>query len=54
VSAARDARLAYAARGWPVSPWRQAGNDKFPLTGYGHLDATLDRAVIREWWRCWP
>jgi hypothetical protein len=26
------------------------GNDKFPLTEHGHLDATVDPAVLHRWW----
>jgi putative DNA primase/helicase len=44
------AALDYAARGWPVSQWGTNGNDKFPLTEHGHLDATVDPAVLHRWW----
>ena len=50
----RVAALAYAARGWPVSPWRQRGDVKFPLTPHGHLDATTDPERISAWWRQHP
>jgi putative DNA primase/helicase len=46
--------LDYAARRWPVSPWATRGNQKFPLTGHGHLDATTDRAMLEQWWARWP
>jgi hypothetical protein len=48
---ALDAALNYAERGWPVLPWSQSGDKKFPLTPHGHLDATTDPAVIAAWWR---
>lgn len=48
-----DAALAYAWRGWPVSPCRAGG--KAPLTRHGYLDATTDPEVIRSWWwDRWP
>ena len=49
-----DAALDYARRGWLVSPWRQIGNKKHPLTEHGHLDATVDETIIIDWWRQWP
>jgi putative DNA primase/helicase len=51
---ALDAALAYAARGWPVSPWATRGNRKFPLSAHGHLDATTDPAILEQWWARWP
>jgi hypothetical protein len=51
-----DAAIAYAERrGWAVFPccWHGEGR-KRPLTRRGLYDATLDRDVIREWWRRWP
>jgi putative DNA primase/helicase len=52
----RDAAIAYAERlGWAVFPCSWHGNArKRPLTRHGFHDATLDRDVIREWWRRWP
>jgi hypothetical protein len=41
----------YVARGWRIFPVR---HDKRPLTGHGHLDASLDMAQIGEWWKRWP
>lgn len=35
-----------------VFPLRPRG--KAPLTPHGHLDATTDEAVIRDWWERWP
>lgn len=54
-----DAALALAAAGWPVLPCRAHDIDdrrkaKAPLTTHGHLDASLDRALIRAWWSRWP
>jgi putative DNA primase/helicase len=49
-----EAALAYAGRGWPVSPWSTNGDRKFPLTQHGHLDATVDRTSIEQWWERWP
>jgi hypothetical protein len=51
---AAAAALAYALRGWHVSPWKQVGDRKFPLTEHGHLDATVDASQIEEWWREHP
>jgi hypothetical protein len=51
---ALDAAFDYVRRGWPVSPWSQRGNDKFPLSDHGHLDATVDEAQIGDWWSRWP
>jgi hypothetical protein len=48
------AALRNVARGWPVTPWRQRGNKKFPLTPHGHLDATTDPAIITAWWQQSP
>jgi hypothetical protein len=44
----------YAGKGWPVCPWGQRGDKKFPLTRRGHLDATTDPATITAWWRRSP
>jgi putative DNA primase/helicase len=49
-----DAALKYAGHGWPVSPWSQRGDKKFPLTPHGHRDATTDPAVIAAWWQQHP
>jgi putative DNA primase/helicase len=51
-----DHALRYAARGWPVFPVRFNPDPrarKYPLTEHGKNDASLDEAVIREWWRRW-
>jgi hypothetical protein len=67
-AATLDAALAYARRGWPVLPLHgvraggcSCGNNdcgkstaKHPRTSAGLLDATLDEAQIRTWWRWWP
>jgi putative DNA primase/helicase len=45
------AALAYAERGWPISPWTA---NKRPLTEHGFKDATTDPAQIGDWWRRWP
>src|SRR5690242_7895571 len=50
----REAARSYAGRGWPVSPWRTRGNDKFPLTNRGSKDATDDIAKIDAWWSRYP
>ena len=44
-----DSALAYAARGWRVLPLLPL--KKTPATRNGHLDATTDEAVIKDWWR---
>jgi putative DNA primase/helicase len=49
-----DYALDYAERGLRVSPWRTRENRKFPLTKHGHLDATTDRAMLKQWWTLWP
>jgi Bifunctional DNA primase/polymerase, N-terminal len=53
VRAFRDDALEAAAWGWSVFP---AGgvHRKEPLTEHGFLDATLDEATIRAWWKRWP
>jgi hypothetical protein len=63
------AAMRYAEFGWPVLPcwWLENGRcacreacsspGKHPLglaVRHGLNDATLDRAVIAAWWRCWP
>jgi putative DNA primase/helicase len=50
----RDYALDYATLGLRVTPWGTRGNQKFPLTEHGHLDATTDRAIIERWWARWP
>ena len=45
------AALSYAGRDWPVFPRRA---DKHPLTNHGIYDASVDPAVIAEWWARWP
>jgi predicted P-loop ATPase len=45
-----EAALAYASRGWPVFPCE----GKRPLTSHGFHDASIDPAVVREWWARWP
>jgi putative DNA primase/helicase len=52
VMKALDGALAYAARGWPVFPWRPDG--KAPLTEHGFKDATSDPKTIRAWWSRQP
>src|SRR5262245_43266202 len=54
MSAAGVAAIEYIDRGWPVCPWRQRGNKKFPLTKHGHKDATTNAAVVTAWWRRYP
>ncbi len=53
-AAGLEAAFAYAARGWPVSPWGTDDNRKFPLTPHGHLDATTDPTTITEWFKRFP
>ena len=50
----RDYALDYARLGLRVTPWGTRGNQKFPLTEHGHLDATTGRAIIERWWARWP
>ena len=42
----------YVQRGLAVFPVRP--RTKAPLTAHGHLDATMDAAVLGRWWRQWP
>src|SRR5260370_5381583 len=45
------AALSCLALCWPIFPmWPR----KVPMTEHGLSDATLEPAVIREWWRRWP
>jgi hypothetical protein len=46
-----DAARDYVAHGWPIFAMSMR---KVPLTAHGLSDATLEPAVIREWWRRWP
>jgi hypothetical protein len=48
------AAIDYAARNWPVFPWRVRGGRRYPLTEHALLDATVDPDVIWEWGRRWP
>jgi Bifunctional DNA primase/polymerase, N-terminal/Primase C terminal 1 (PriCT-1) len=55
MSTARDmpaAALWYAAHGIPVFPCKPRGKE--PLTPHGFKDATIDHAIISEWWTRWP
>ena len=54
------AALAAAAAGWSVFPCRprdqppirgRERKSKSPLTRHGHLEATVDPWLIKEWWR---
>lgn len=45
------AALSYARHGWPVFPCRPYG--KKPYTAHGVKDATIDEALICEWWTLW-
>jgi hypothetical protein len=47
-----EAALAYADMGWPVLPLVR--REKRPLTKRGLLDASVEPAVIRDWWDRWP
>jgi hypothetical protein len=47
-----DIALTHARRGWHVHPLKAAG--KIPVTQHGKNDATLDEAVIRDWWARMP
>jgi Bifunctional DNA primase/polymerase, N-terminal/Primase C terminal 1 (PriCT-1) len=51
MSACLDAALGYARARRPVFPVR---GDKKPYTEHGFLDASIDEATIREWWKRWP
>lgn len=61
------AALDYAGRGWRVFPVHTAAGGrcscgkpdctragKHPRTAHGLKDATMDQAVIRDWWDKWP
>src|SRR4051794_24880830 len=52
------AALAYGERGLPVLPVRLVSrNEKRPATTHGHLDATTDPRIIRNWFArggLWP
>jgi hypothetical protein len=46
-----DAACELASAGWRVFPcWPAGPRAKSPLTEHGHLDATRDRVLIRQWW----
>lgn len=51
MTAALDAAIDYAGRGWPIFAM---SSRKVPLTPHGLSDATLESAAIREWWQRWP
>src|SRR5215469_3805189 len=50
-----EAALRYAARGWPVFPcqWQGEGR-KRPLIERGLHAATIDSAIVTNWWTRWP
>src|SRR6201997_616003 len=47
-----DIALTHAGRGWHAHPVKAAA--KIPVTQHGKNDATLDEAVIRDWWARMP
>jgi len=52
-----ESALRYIRLGWPVFPLQVRG--KLPMIpkeqgGHGSLDATLNEALVREWWTRWP
>jgi hypothetical protein len=50
-----DAACELASAGWRVFPcWPAGPRAKSPLTEHGHLDASRDQALIRQWWTRWP
>jgi hypothetical protein len=50
-----DAACELASAGWRVFPcWSAGPRAKSPLTEHGHLDASRDQALIRQWWTRWP
>jgi hypothetical protein len=50
-----DEACELALAGWRVFPcWPARPRAKSPLTEHGHLDATTDPELIRQWWTRWP
>ena len=52
-----DRALALAAKSVPVFPCRNLpsnADDKKPYTLHGFKDASIDPAVITQWWQQWP
>ena len=50
-----EAAQELATAGWAVIPCHATGSKaKAPRTVRGHLDATQDHEVIRNWWTNWP
>jgi Bifunctional DNA primase/polymerase, N-terminal len=50
-----DAACELALAGWRIFPcWPAGPRAKSPLTEHGHLDATMEPELIKEWWTRWP